>query len=311
METGRLSPAAEALAGFPWPAPPGSTGAPVWDQGEFVVGGERRRVLCFPAGDSNWSDELTEMHESVAGKANIIDCVSRELAVRSLQRWLPGNESRPRVVLDVGCSSGYVLEEILRAIPDLAVLGSDYILSPLLGLGRRMPDVPLLQFDLRRCPLPDACVDAVTALNVLEHIEQDDEALASIARVLRPGGIAHIEVPAGPGLFDDYDKHLMHHRRYTMAGLRALARRVGFEVINATHIGSLVYPAFWFVKKRNRRQARGLSPEAEAALVQSQIRQSGESRIVSALMKTELQLGKVINFPIGIRCVVVLRKPSS
>jgi SAM-dependent methyltransferase len=63
----------------------------------------------------------------------------------------------------------------------------------------------LLHFDLRHCPLPDGSFDGVILLNVLEHIKEDAAALRQIARILKPGGIAAIEVPAGRGLYDIYD----------------------------------------------------------------------------------------------------------
>ena len=96
-------------------------------------------------------------------------------------------------------------------------------------------------------------MDAVVTLNVLEHIDDDERALRQIHRILKPGGLAVIEVPAGPQLYDVYDKLLMHHRRYTLCGLSRLARTVGFELLTQSHLGVFVYPAFWLVKQRNKR----------------------------------------------------------
>jgi len=59
----------------------------------------------------------------------------------------------------------------------------------------------------------------------------------------RPGGAVVIEVPAGPQLFDVYDKVLMHHRRYELGGLRRLLEGVGFEVALASSLGTFLYPA--------------------------------------------------------------------
>ena len=73
-------------------------------------------------------------------------------------------------------------------------------------------------------------MDGVTALNVLEHIDDDFTALNEIYRILIPRGIAHIEVPADPACFDLYDEVLMHFRRYRLRDLVAMAQRIGFEV---------------------------------------------------------------------------------
>ena len=296
------------LARFPWPTPPGATAAPAWRGGQFQSDGQSRRVLCYDADDSHWSAELTELHEAEAGAHHPIDDLSRRAAVRSLTRHLPPG-GRP-LVLDVGCSSGFVIGEIHRALPHAAVIGSDYLLPPLEKLGARLPGVPLLQFDLRRCPLPDACVDAVTSLNVLEHIDDDARALREIARILRPGGVAHVEVPAGPGCYDFYDELLMHHRRYTSRALLAKARAAGLVVERATHLGCLIYPAFWLVKQR-RRRLTGLSADEKHRLVADSIRATGHSALLSLALRAEAALGRSVNFPFGIRCVAVLRKPAA
>ena len=74
-------------------------------------------------------------------------------------------------ILEVGCSSGYLLSEMKRTFPEAFVMGADVVRQPLFRLARRLPGVPLFRFDMLRCPCPDACVDAVVMLNVLEHIE--------------------------------------------------------------------------------------------------------------------------------------------
>jgi hypothetical protein len=71
----------------------------------------------------------------------------------------------------------------------------------------------------------------VVLVNVLEHFEDDAAAVSHVARVLKPGGVAVIEVPAGPQLFDVYDKYLQHFRRYQLADLCRLVERAGLQVI--------------------------------------------------------------------------------
>lgn len=288
-----------------WPTPSDASASPVWTGTAFQVGAESRRVLAYDVAASHWSGDLTDLHEVEAGSNHPIDRASRALAVRSLVCWLPSDGER--VVIDVGCSSGFVLEQIQQALPGVSLIGSDYLMAPLEKLGARLPKIPLLQFDLRRCPLPDACVDGVTALNVLEHIDDDRAALENIARILKPGGVAHIEAPQGPGLYDIYDEHLMHHRRYRLSELLTLARECGLRPIQGTHLGFFVYPMFFAVKKR---QQRWLDSPAEMkrAKVAGQIKSSSQSLLLSAAMRLELRVGRWVNYPVGIRCVAVLAK---
>ena len=298
---------AKALSSFPWPKPPGAHAPPRWSDAQFRVDGQPCRVVCYDAADSHWSPELTDLHEAEAGSQHPIDLASRRLAVRSLVEHLPRDRAAP-LILDVGCSSGFVIEEIRAALPHAVLLGADYIQPPLEKLADRLPGLPLLQFDLRRCPLPDGCVDAVTALNVLEHIDDDERALCEIARILRPGGVAHIEVPAGPGCYDVYDEQLLHHRRYRRRELLGKAVKAGLVVLSDTHLGCLVYPAFWLVKRRGRR-ALGLPTSEKKALVTRQIRRTSDSAFLGAALRVEETLGRFVSFPFGIRCVAVLRKP--
>jgi SAM-dependent methyltransferase len=269
-----------------------------------MIGDRSLRVASYETEPSHWSEDLTALHETESGRDHPIDCASRRLAVRTMRR-LAGLKAP--VILDVGCSTGFILEDLHEALPHAELVGADYLLGPLESLARRIPDIPILQFDLRHCPLPDACVDGITCLNVLEHIDDHDRALGHIHRILKPGGWAHIEVPAGPELFDIYDEYLMHHRRYRLGGLVALARMKGFTVEKATHLGCLVFPAFWWVKMLNRRKL-ALPAEEKARLVARQIRTSRGNPVFSALLRFETLAGRYMCYPWGIRCIIVLRR---
>lgn len=275
----------------------------MWTGAGFELDGARVPVMSYGVGASGWSDGLTSMHEDVAGATHPIDLASRRHAVDQLRRHLPRPDA---VVLEVGCSSGYLLRDMREALPQAFLIGADYVRGPLEALAGSLPDVPILQFDLQRCPLPDASVDAVVLLNVLEHIEDDAAAVGHLYRVLRPGGVAVIEIPAGPQLYDVYDKELMHFRRYRRRGAVGLFEKAGFRVAKASHLGFFVYPGFWAVKKKNRLFA---SKEAGAAVVAKDIKSSA-SPVLASLMNLELKLGERVSYPVGIRCLITARKPA-
>jgi SAM-dependent methyltransferase len=65
---------------------------------------------------------------------------------------------------------------------------------------------------------------------VLEHIEDDRSALVEVVRLLRPGGIVAVSVPANPAYFGPSDEWAGHVRRYTRAGLLAVAESAGVKV---------------------------------------------------------------------------------
>lgn len=292
-----------ALTNFPWPTPPGASASPRWLGHGFQVGDERVSVLSYRTGDSGWTDDLTAFHEEAAGSNHPIDRASRALALEPLHAF----GDRAPLVVEVGCSSGFMLRQLRRRLPDASLIGADYVRGPLEKLAAALPDVPLLQLDLTTCPLPDAVVDAVIMLNVLEHIQDDARALRQVHRILRPGGLLILEVPAGPGLYDVYDELLLHHRRYTMRGLREVVRRSGFRVIRATHLGALLYPAFALVKLRNRRYL-AREQVLQRQVVEQNIRTTGASLLLDAALRLELWLGRRLSWPFGIRCILTGQK---
>jgi SAM-dependent methyltransferase len=290
------------------PAPPGATDAPIWTGTEFRLDGTSRRVLAYDTGPSGWSQELYELHQEHSPGDHFIDVASRRHALDQLARHLPQADA---TILEIGCSGGYFLRELAEARPKAELIGADYTLGALDVLGRTLPGIPLLQFDLTQCPLPDASVDAVVLLNVFEHIERDDTAMAQVFRILRPGGIMVAEVPAGPALYDVYDQQLMHCRRYAMAGFRRLVEQAGFVTIERSHLGFWVYPAFWLTKKLNRlRPPR--STETAAARVETAMRTTRRGGgLGHGLMRSEAWLRPILYLPFGIRCLITARKPGT
>ena len=291
---------------YPWPIPPGFTEKPVWTGKEFRLGDARLSILSYDSVASGWTDDLTRFHEETAGPSHFIDRASRRHALEQLGHL---TKEAP-IVLDVGSSSGFMLRLVRERMPHVSIIGSDFVRGSLENLATDLPDVPLLQFDLTRCPLPDNSVDAVLLLNVLEHIEDDVKAIRQVYRILRPGGIASIEVPANPSLYDTYDKLLMHYRRYSLTGLNRIVRDAGFQIVKQSHLGFFLYPGFWLIKQRNK---KFLSREIlfQRQIVSSNIQNTGDNRLLHSIMRLDLALGRRISYPFGIRCLMTGRKPSA
>jgi SAM-dependent methyltransferase len=293
---------------FPWPPIDGIY--PTWTGRGFDLGGRGCSVLDYEAGESGWSNELTRFHEDTAGEGtHPIDVASRRRARAALRRHLRADDGNP-VLLEAGCSSGFLLRELVRDWPGSLIIGSDYIPDPLYRLASLMPGLPLMRFDLVKCPLPSASVDAAVLLNVLEHIEDDAGAVEQVARVLKPGGVAVIEVPAGPGLYDAYDKYLRHYRRYRARDVARLLERAGLRVAERSHLGFLIYPAFVLVKRRNRRWLD--APEdIQRSVVERSITSSGHGPLLRWATAIEERFARWISYPAGIRCVAVAKKPEA
>lgn len=87
--------------------------------------------------------------------------------------------------------------------------------------------------------------DSCVCLNVLEHIEDDREALRRMAAVLAPGGIVVLIVPAFPSLYGPIDDRLGHHRRYTRASISRLAEAAGLTVKFSRYLNAIGFFAWW------------------------------------------------------------------
>lgn len=84
--------------------------------------------------------------------------------------------------------------------------------------------------------------DLITALDVIEHIEDDAHAVASMAHMLRPGGHMLITVPAFNALWDEHDEINHHFRRYTKTSLRTRVEPFGRVERLQYFFGALVLP---------------------------------------------------------------------
>jgi SAM-dependent methyltransferase len=300
-----------SLRCFPWPDLPGGV-RPEWTGRGFRIQDTTVPVLEFDseaehAGTIGWTGDLTTLHEETAGEDHPIDCASRAWALRGLRRHLVRDTG---VILEIGCSSGYLLTELCRDFSRADVIGSDVVIEPLRQLAARLPDVAFLRFDVTACPLPDASVDAVVMLNVLEHIDDDVGALAAARRILKPGGVLVLEVPAGPRLYDAYDRYLQHRRRYAARDVRQLLRAAGLDIVDQTHHGFFVYLPFALVKLRNRR-ALSASVEVQRAVVSRSIGGTSSSRLLRGLLNIEAAISLYVALPFGIRYAAVCRKPSA
>ncbi len=288
---------------YSWPLTDQLT-RPIWTGHGFQIGEIKASILSYEIGTSGWTDELTSFHEDEAGSNHFIDLASRQYAMEQIEIHV---KSFDAAFLEIGCSSGFMINLLKKKLPDALVIGSDYVREPLEHLATQLPEVPLLHFNLLKCPLPDNSLDCVVLLNVLEHIEDDLEALRQIYRILKPGGIAVVEVPAGPGLYDTYDKLLMHFRRYSMKTITRLIEQTGFKVLKKSHLGFFIYPGFWFVKQRNKRFLKQ-QQATQKQMVAKNISSTKNNFLLKTIMWLELKLGHVVTYPFGIRCVITLQK---
>lgn len=252
----------------------------------------------------NWSEDLEVFHQE-SSRDHAIEVLTRMVMIDRL-----GPLPEVPIVVDLGCSTGYLLEDLERRLPHARLVGIDMVMSGLVAAGQVVSRASRVRGDACRLPLPDASVDGLASANLLEHVPDDRAALAEIFRVLRPGTVAVLVVPTAPGLYDYYDKFLHHERRYGRGELAGKARDAGLEVVEDTHFGTVVFPAFWAVKKRNRLRYDHLVGEALEARVQRDYVGTQDSRLFGVACRIEGNLlRRHAPMPFGIRGLTVVRRP--
>ncbi len=122
--------------------------------------------------------------------------------------------------------------------PRLPIAGTwfvdlSFIASQKLGIRGGLP----VSSNAMRLPFANDSMDLVTACEVIEHLAQDEQAFAEIARVLRPGGHFVLSVPLQQALWTNHDVLAGHFRRYEPLALTQQLAAHGFEVTG-------FYPAF-------------------------------------------------------------------
>ena len=177
---------------------------------------------------------LQNAHWWFAGRRDIF------AAVISRMR-LPEN---PRI-LEIGCGTGANLE-MLRTFGQLSAME--------LNDGARSFAAALAICPVNPGALPEPLpyanesFDLICLLDVLEHIEDDNLALARVGMLLKPGGQVLLTVPAYQWLWSSHDTAHHHYRRYTASLLRRKAIRSGFAVERVGYFNTLLFPVIALVR---------------------------------------------------------------
>jgi 2-polyprenyl-3-methyl-5-hydroxy-6-metoxy-1,4-benzoquinol methylase len=234
-------------------------------------------------------EQTERVHWYYAGK--------RELVGHWLERVAAPKPSA--TLLDCGAGTGLFAQEMAARC---RVLVLDDHEESLRLLRTRFSPEQVLKVSAAGIPLPDAAVDMITALDVLEHIETDAAAVNEMARVLKPGGTMVATVPASMALWSDWDVGLHHFRRYHRPGLKALfADGKTWEIVHVNYTNVVVYPLVWLVRKWQAMRGANVGKRTE-----DQVPAPWLNRL---LQKIFVGTGKMsLPFPFGVSLLLVARR---
>jgi glycosyltransferase involved in cell wall biosynthesis/phospholipid N-methyltransferase len=199
-------------------------------------------------------------------------------------------------VLEAGAGTGNLTSHLIDR-PRLAVIDIDRFYTRALAQRfGRLENVEVGEGDLELSQtydrLGEGKFDTVLCVNVLEHLDHPERALAGFLRALESGGKALLLVPAHQWLFSEADRALEHRKRYEVDDFRRLIEDAGFEVLEVKEFNRLGVLGWWVNKLLGR---------------------SGVSRIQARMFATLLPLAKALErsekLP-GLSLVAVAQAPK-
>jgi SAM-dependent methyltransferase len=225
----------------------------------------------------------------------------RALSFALLRPALRGSRPEAVSLLDAGCGTGNNLRH-------LAVLGRTFGVDLSAEALRfcRTRGVTVTRGNLLALPFPSGCFDCVTSFDVLYHrwVEDDRAAVDEVARVLKPGGLLLVRVPALQMLWGAHDEAVHSRHRYRRGEVKALLAAAHLEVLRTTYANTLLFPLLLVRRTLDRLTGRHgsdvgfLSPPLEWAF--------------RSLLAAEARLvGWGLSLPIGASLFALARKPRS
>ena len=208
----------------------------------------------------------------------------------------PQSEIKNPKILDVGCGTGANLEMLAQFGQSEGVDVSDDALEFCRAKGLKAH-----KGLAEELPFADESFDLVTALDVVEHLDDDVAGLKEMRRVLKTGGRTLIFVPAFMWLWGVQDDISNHRIRYTKRQIVERLEKAGFEVERATYANWTFFAPI--LAGRTLMKVTGLKPESE-----NNVNVSALNGVFGRLFGAERFWLRNFDFPFGVSIVIVAKK---
>lgn len=232
--------------------------------------------------------EVEQSHWWHVGRRRIIAGLVEEVCKEVKDR-------RPRI-LDVGCGTGANLL-MLSKYGDAE--GVD-ISEDALAFCRERGLEKVKHGAAEELPYEDGTFDLVTALDVVEHLDDDVASLREMRRVLRPDGRVLLFVPTFMFLWGLQDDVSNHRRRYRLPELHRVLERAGFEVERSTYANITFFAPILLIRQLMR--VTGLKAETE-----NNINVPALNGVFAWFLGTESSILRYMNLPFGVSGLCIAR----
>jgi SAM-dependent methyltransferase len=182
----------------------------------------------------------------------------RALHARLLQALLP---VRGRL-LDAGCGTGGFLAVLRSRRPDLETVGLELNEDAARRAAEKSRKC-IIRGSVNFIPMASESFDAIVSADVLYHqAVEPKQALAEFLRLLRPGGLVVINMPAYEWLRSAHDRRVLTARRVTQRSFRAMLVEAGFDKVRVRSWNSLLLPLMVLRRKLIARDDHAVSDVA-------------------------------------------------
>ena len=200
---------------------------------------------------------------------------------------------------DIGCGMGGNLG-MLRAFG--YVTGVE--MNPeAAAAARKRTGLAVLTAPAEKTPLDTGSIDVVTMFDVLEHLEDEAEALREVRRILKPGGRFIFTVPAFQMLWSGHDEALHHKRRYTKPELVRKLSSSGLTVDWCSYYNASLFPPVAAVRLSRRLLGLG---ETKADVGQAT---GWQGRLLERIFAAERHVVGRLTLPVGVSLIGVATNP--
>lgn len=196
-------------------------------------------------------------------------------------------------ILEVGCGIGNFTKELLNFGEVYGIdIREDYVQKIKRNLRVKNAHIGVGDIEKGEYFFKERKFDTIVCINVLEHIENDNEAIKNMYKVLEDQGILILIIPAYSLLYGEIDKSIGHFRRYSKEDIRQRLEKEKFRILQFKTL-NLIGAIGWFISGK---------------VLRNKIVDQSKIKVFSLLAPIFLRIEDLINPPFGTSFLIIAKK---